>query len=243
MSSARSSDPDTVTSDFAVDGDAATPDTAGTTTPRPGTSAGGARAAYTTLSAPHSLTLEVKKSKFVATAWPVASTEGALKLISGAGDPAASHNCWALVAGASSRCTDDGEPAGTAGRPILGAIQAEHLDGVAVLVTRFFGGTKLGTGGLVRAYGAAARDCLRAAQRVTVQPASRVWLRAPLADVGSIYECLAGAGGARAGEESYGRGGGEVVLQATVPRAALGGLVAALASKTAGRAECVVEEE
>ena len=211
--------------------------------PRPGTAAGGARAAYTTLAAPAALTLEVKKSKFVTSAWPVASPEEGAALIAAAADPAASHNCWAVVCGAASRCSDDGEPAGTAGRPILGAITGDGLDGVAVLVTRFFGGTKLGAGGLVRAYGAAARECLRSAPRATVQPASTVTLSAPLADVGFLYECLAAAGGARAGEDEYGAGGEAVLLRATVPRDGVGGLVAALASKTAGRATCVVEEE
>lgn len=215
-------------------------------TPRPGTAAGGARTAYTTLAAPHTLTHEVKKSKFVTTAWPVTSPEDGLARIAAAADPAASHNCWALACGAAARCSDDGEPGGTAGRPILAAIQGEGLDGVAVLVTRFFGGTKLGAGGLARAYGNAARECLRAAGgggggRVTVEPASSVRLTAPLADVGVLYECLEGVQGEREGEEAY--TAEEVVLRAAVPRAAVAGLVAALANKTAGRAACAVEEE
>lgn len=68
-------------------------------------------------------------------------------------DLQATHNCWAYKVGAQYRFSDDGEPAGTAGRPILSAIEAQHLDRVMVVVTRYFGGIKLGVGGLVRAYG------------------------------------------------------------------------------------------
>lgn len=81
-------------------------------------------------------------------------------------DPTASHSCWAYVVGDQYRCSDDGEPSGTAGKPMLSAIQSEGLDQVCVLVVRFFGGTKLGAGGLVRAYGGAARQCLQEAPRV-----------------------------------------------------------------------------
>jgi putative IMPACT (imprinted ancient) family translation regulator len=85
--------------------------------------------------------------------------------ITAATDPKASHNCFAYKIGAEFRSTDDGEPGGTAGRPILRAIETEGLDHVCVLIIRYFGGTKLGAGGLVRAYGGAARECLRASER------------------------------------------------------------------------------
>ena len=124
---------------------------------------------------------------------------------------------------------------------MLSALQGEGLDGVAVAVARHFGGTKLGTGGLVRAYGAATRDCLRGAGRITLSPASALTIEAPLGDVGAVYACLAASGGSRVGEEAY--SGEAVVLQATVPRDGLEGMLAALAGKTAGRAAWVVEEE
>ncbi len=211
--------------------------------PSPGVAAGGARSAYTTLATPAFHTHEAKKSKFVATAWPVTSHDDAARLIATAADPAASHNCWALAVGAAVRCSDDGEPAGTAGRPILAAITSAGLDGVALLVTRHHGGTKLGTGGLVRAYGGAARDCLAGAARVDIQPATVVFITAPLGDVGSVYECLSAAGGARAGEEAYEGGGSVVTLVVSMPRPAVAAFVSALAARTAGRAACVVEEE
>jgi putative IMPACT (imprinted ancient) family translation regulator len=207
----------------------------------PGTSAGGRRSAYTTLSAPHSHTYEIKKSKFVTTAWPVTSPDEAARLVAAAADPAASHNCWALACGPAARCSDDGEPAGTAGRPILAAIEAEGVDGLAVLVTRYRGGPKLGAGGLARAYGAAARECLRGAARVAVEPTAWLTIGAPLADVGAVYAVVAGAGGAVEGE-AYGPDGA-VSLRATAPAVAIQALVDGLAGRTAGRAAVVVEDE
>jgi putative IMPACT (imprinted ancient) family translation regulator len=208
----------------------------------PGTSAGGRRSPYTTLAAPHSHPHEVKKSKFLTTAWPVTSPDTAAALIAGAADASASHNCWAVVCGPAARCTDDGEPAGTAGRPILAAIQAEGLDGVAVLVTRHFGGAKLGAGGLTRAYAAAARECLRGAGRLEVEPSVGLAISAPLADVGAVYAALAGAGG-RAGEEAYDGPDGFVSLRAAAPAGAVQALVDGLAGRTAGRASVVVVDE
>lgn len=80
--------------------------------------------------------------------------------------PAATHNCWAYQIAAEYRFHDDGEPGGTAGRPILQAIQSQNCDRVAVLVVRWYGGVKLGAGGLARAYGGTAAQCLRLADRV-----------------------------------------------------------------------------
>lgn len=106
-----------------------------------------------TLQASHRYELEVKRSRFVAHAVPLPSPEAAPVLLQTLQDLQAAHNCWAYKVGAQYRFSDDGEPAGTAGRPILSAIEAQHLDRVMVVVTRYFGGIKLGVGGLVRAYG------------------------------------------------------------------------------------------
>jgi len=105
----------------------------------------------------------IKKSRFVAHAAPVADVDAAMAFIARHSVPEASHNCWAYRAGNAYRFFDDGEPGGTAGRPILQAIEGQDMDRVAVLVVRWFGGVKLGAGGLVRAYGGAAAQCLRAA--------------------------------------------------------------------------------
>ena len=108
---------------------------------------------------------EVKKSRFIARAASVDSAEAALVFVESVSEPAATHNCWAYRIGQQYRFSDDGEPGGTAGKPILGAIDRAELDGVVVVVTRYFGGTKLGAGGLARAYGGAAGSCLRYAEK------------------------------------------------------------------------------
>ncbi|MFC6616804.1 IMPACT family protein [Deinococcus radiophilus] len=77
--------------------------------------------------------------------------------------PDATHHCWAYRIGELYRFNDDGEPGGTAGAPILRAIEGQGVQHVMVIVVRYYGGVKLGTGGLVRAYGGAAAECLRTA--------------------------------------------------------------------------------
>ena len=121
-----------------------------------------------TLAAPAEAMLEVKKSRHLARAEPVDSPQAALAFIERVSVPDATHNCWAYRIGAAYRFSDDGEPSGTAGKPILAAIDGQGLDGVAVVVTRWFGGIKLGAGGLVRAYGSAAAEALRTAPRKAI---------------------------------------------------------------------------
>ncbi|MDQ2149344.1 YigZ family protein [Alcaligenaceae bacterium C4P045] len=123
-----------------------------------------------TLTAPASLEVDIKKSRFVAHAAPVASVDEARAFFDRLHDATATHNCWAYRIGQSYRFNDDGEPSGTAGKPILQAIDGQGLDGVAVVVIRWFGGVKLGAGGLVRAYGGCAAQCLRDAPRAIVVP-------------------------------------------------------------------------
>ena len=108
---------------------------------------------------------EIRKSRFIALAAPVNSAAEAQAFISAQSDASASHNCWAWKVGQQYRFSDDGEPGGTAGRPIIAAIEAQEMDQVVVLVIRFYGGIQLGTGGLARAYGGSANKCLQAAPR------------------------------------------------------------------------------
>jgi len=121
--------------------------------------------AAATLAAPAQFALEAKKSRFLAMAHPAATAAAALAWFADRHDPQATHHCWAYRIGPDYRFNDDGEPGGSAGRPILAAIDGQGLDQVAVLVVRWYGGTNLGVGGLVRAYGGAAAQCLRNAQR------------------------------------------------------------------------------
>lgn len=107
----------------------------------------------------------IKRSRFLVLADTVQTPEQALAFIDAHGVPDATHNCWAYQIGDQYRFSDDGEPGGTAGRPILQAIQGQECDRVVVLVVRWFGGTKLGTGGLIRAYGGCAAQCLRLADK------------------------------------------------------------------------------
>lgn len=109
---------------------------------------------------------EIKRSKFITYAKPIQSVEQAMQFISNYSVVNATHNCWAYQIGNEYRFNDDGEPTGTAGKPILQAIQGQQLDAVAVLVIRWFGGVKLGTGGLIRAYGGCASKCLQGATKV-----------------------------------------------------------------------------
>ena len=121
-----------------------------------------------TLSAPAELGVDIRKSRFRIRAAPVGSPTAALAFLDSAGDALATHNCWAYRVGQHYRFNDDGEPGGTAGRPILQAIDGQKLDRVAVLVTRWYGGIKLGAGGLARAYGGSAAECLRLAPRTPI---------------------------------------------------------------------------
>jgi uncharacterized YigZ family protein len=123
-----------------------------------------------TLVAPVEFVQDIKKSRFIGKATPIASEEEAKTFLAIVSDPAANHNCWAWRIGQAYRFSDDGEPSGTAGKPILQAIDGQDLDGVVVVVTRFFGGILLGSGGLVRAYGGTAAQMLRAAEKREIIP-------------------------------------------------------------------------
>lgn len=106
-----------------------------------------------------------KKSRFIASVFPIKNEDEALEMIERTRKNHfnAAHNCFAYITGENNeleRCSDDGEPSKTAGRPMLDVIQSEGIHNVAVVVTRYFGGTLLGTGGLVRAYQAAVKEGL-----------------------------------------------------------------------------------
>jgi uncharacterized YigZ family protein len=139
-----------------------------------------------TLTAEASLQQDVRKSRFLARAAPVESVDAAVAFFARVREADATHNCWAYRIGASYRFNDDGEPGGTAGRPILQAIDSQALDRVAVVVARWFGGIKLGAGGLVRAYGGAAAECLRLAPRSAIVERIAVLVRCDFASAGAL---------------------------------------------------------
>ncbi|HZW17634.1 MAG TPA: YigZ family protein [Luteimonas sp.] len=165
-----------------------------------------------TLAAAATHALEVKHSRFVANAIPVEGTEQALHALAGVSVADATHNCWAWRIGDDYRSSDDGEPAGTAGRPILAAIDGQGIDRVVVVVTRWFGGIKLGAGGLVRAYGGTAAECLRRAERVELVAMRDVILRAPFDDLGTVHAALAAASAEKL-SETFDASGVRLVLR------------------------------
>jgi uncharacterized YigZ family protein len=107
-----------------------------------------------TLAQPVHSELVIKKSRFIGCVQPVADRAAALAVVASlrAEHPAAAHVCWALMAGGQSAANDDGEPGGTAGRPMLEVLRHQQIEGSLATVVRYFGGVKLGAGGLVRAY-------------------------------------------------------------------------------------------
>ena len=109
---------------------------------------------------------DIKKSRFQAIAVPVENEQVVKDFLETHKDLTTTHQCWAWKIGHNVRFNDDGEPSGTAGRPILATIEGNELTNVLVLVNRWYGGIKLGTGGLVRAYGGCAGQCLLLAEKI-----------------------------------------------------------------------------
>ena len=115
-----------------------------------------------------------KKSRFIAEVHPVTSEEEAMEILEQTRKQYwdARHHCWAYIIGrnpAAERMSDDGEPAGTAGKPILEVIRGRELTNVLVIVTRYFGGIKLGAGGLVRAYSKSVLEAIEASEIIEVE--------------------------------------------------------------------------
>ena len=121
-----------------------------------------------TLHAPVHSELIIKKSRFIGCVQPMADRAGAQAVVDALWrqHPGAAHVCWALLAGGQSAAVDDGEPGGTAGRPMLDVLRHHDLDGVLATVVRYFGGVKLGAGGLVRAYTDTVAQALLGAEKV-----------------------------------------------------------------------------
>ena len=119
-----------------------------------------------TIASPVSFEEDIKKSRFQAIAVPVENEQAVKDFLETHKDLTTTHQCWAWKIGHNVRFNDDGEPSGTAGRPILATIEGNELTNILVLVNRWYGGIKLGTGGLVRAYGGCAGQCLLLAEKI-----------------------------------------------------------------------------
>ena len=177
-----------------------------------------------------------KKSRFIATVRPVESEEEALAFIAEMKKKYwnATHNCSAFVVGENQelqRCSDDGEPQGTAGRPMLDVLLGEAVHNTAVVVTRYFGGTLLGTGGLVRAYSRAVQEGLKSSVVIEKQQGYLLKMQTDYNGVGKI-QYLLGQNRISVVDSTYTQ---EVELQALVPAANLEKLKEELTEATSGR--------
>lgn len=158
-----------------------------------------------TLARPVHSELLIRKSRFLGCVQPVAGRAEAQRVVEGlrAEHPGAAHVCWALLAGGQSAANDDGEPGGTAGRPMLEVLRHQQLEGVLATVVRYFGGVKLGAGGLVRAYTDAVAQALLQAEKLPLQRTLRFACRVPYALEGMVRRELQEAGAAL-GEVTHG---------------------------------------
>lgn len=134
-------------------------------------------------------TLEIKKSQFITWLIPLEDKQAVKESIQLAKQeyPDARHHCWAYIMGANpnsmtAAMSDDGEPSGTAGKPMLNVLQHKPVDNVLAIVIRYFGGVKLGAGGLVRAYSQAVEQCFALAELVPVIPKYTLTIKVPFAD-------------------------------------------------------------
>lgn len=186
-----------------------------------------------TLAGAADLQQEIKKSRFLARAAPVDDADEALAFVARVSVREATHNCWAYRIGANYRFNDDGEPGGSAGRPILAAIEGQGLDRVVVVVTRWFGGIKLGVGGLVRAYGGCAAECLRLATKRPLVERVPVLVRCDFSTAANLYARLREFEAVKRGERASADG---VELDLELPRERVAALTAFLRDLSRGRA-------
>lgn len=178
---------------------------------------------------------DIRKSRFLAIACPVESEAEAKAQLAKISDASASHNCWAWRIGQAYRFSDDGEPSGTAGKPILQAIDGQDLDRTLVVVTRWFGGILLGSGGLMRAYGGTAAACLRAAARTEYVERAALSVSLGFSDLALVKARLSAFAGLVMDDEAFHESGARLSFRVPAEKAEeIGRLVVDL---TSGRAE------
>lgn len=146
-----------------------------------------------TLAAPARSELIIKKSRFIGCVQPMADRASAQQVVDSLRreHPGAAHVCWALLAGGQSAAVDDGEPSGTAGRPMLDVLRHQELEGVLATVVRYFGGVKLGAGGLVRAYTDCVAQALLSAPKIRLQRMTALRCSVPYALEGMMRREIA----------------------------------------------------
>ena len=196
---------------------------------------------YRTVSTAGASEVEERKSRFLGLAVHIESEEEARMFLEQIRKKHydARHNCWAYVLGddgSNERASDDGEPSGTAGRPILETIRHAELTYTMVVVTRYFGGTLLGTGGLVHAYTQAAADALDDAGKAEYKETARILVTADYSDAGKLQYLFSGSN-AKVVSSEYAE---KVRLELLCDKAAAAGIEKQITEMTAARAETVL---
>ncbi|MGJ7573670.1 IMPACT family protein [Variovorax sp. RB2P76] len=186
-----------------------------------------------TLAEPVHSELLIRKSRFIGCVQPVADRAAALAVVASlrAEHPAAAHVCWALMAGGQSAANDDGEPGGTAGRPMLEVLRHQQIEGALATVVRYFGGVKLGAGGLVRAYTDAVAQALLGAALVPLVRQRSLRCTVPYALEGLVRRELAAAGAVLDGVTH----GDDVAFAFTLPEPDADAFIARLGDAAQGR--------
>ena len=185
-----------------------------------------------------------KKSRFIATVRPVSSEEEALAFLEETRKKYwdARHNCYAYSVGMNreyTRCSDDGQPSGTAGRPMLDVILGEDIYNVAVVVTRYFGGVLLGTGGLVRAYSKAVQEGFRESRIIEKKHGICLTVTTDYTGIGKI-QYIAGERGIPVLGSEY---TDKVVMKLLIPSEDVDSVQKAVTEGTNGRAIMEKEKE
>ena len=186
-----------------------------------------------TIATPCTFELSIKKSRFLCCVQPMTDRAAAQAVVASlkAQHPGAAHVCWALLAGGQSAAVDDGEPSGTAGRPMLDVLRHQDLEGVLATVVRYFGGVKLGAGGLVRAYTDSVAQALLGAERIAIVKSRTLHCTVPYALEGLLRRELEAAG-ATLDDATH---GDAVQASFTLPQTAAAALVARLNDAGNGR--------
>ena len=186
-----------------------------------------------TLATPVHSELIIKKSRFIGCVQPMTDRASAQAVVDALwlAHPGARHVCWALLAGGQSAAVDDGEPGGTAGRPMLEVLRHQDLEGVLATVVRYFGGVKLGAGGLLRAYTDAVAQALLGAEKVPLQRMTALRCTVPYALEGLLRREIEVAG-ATLGEVAHGT---QVVINLMLPEPAAPAFLARVNEAGQGR--------
>ena len=178
-----------------------------------------------------------KKSRFIADIFSVSSEEEALQILEKVKKKYwdARHHCWAYVVGdeqVQERCSDDGEPSGTAGKPILEVIRGNEIHNVLIVVTRYFGGTLLGTGGLVRAYSGAVKEGLKHSVILHKKPGQELFITCDYNGLGKL-QYLAAQNGVQILDTEYTE---SVTARVMAPEEICDGFIKKITEATGGKA-------